>query len=106
MPSPPTHQLAARVARRLPYLRRLPVLRLLVLGEVVMLAREHFEKLTPRERRRLVVLLRNGRGRPANLSDRDRAELAELIAKADPRGFAGAAAGLVSPVPLPRRRDR
>ncbi len=106
MASSSTHQLAARVARRLPYLRRLPVLRLLVLGEVVMLAKEHFEKLSPGERRRLVVLLRDGRGRPANLSRRDRAELAELIAKADPRGFAGSAAGIVSPVPLPGRRNR
>jgi hypothetical protein len=109
MPSSFATQLAARAARRLPYLRRLPMFRLLMLGEVVVLAKEHYEKLTPGERRRLVTLLRDGRGRPSQLSSRERDELAALVAKADPRGFAGEAAALVSPVPLPgrgRRRGR
>lgn len=96
-------KLAARVARRVPYLRRLPILRLLALGEVVLLARDHLEKLTPHERRRLIVLLREGRGRPSNLGPRQRDELAALIAKAEPRAFAGAAAERLSPIPLPRR---
>lgn len=106
MASSSAQRLAARAAERLPYLRRLPVLRLLLLGDVLMLAKEHVERLTPRERRRLVGLLRDGRGRPSNLSRRDRDELARLIAKADPRGFAGQAVGIVSPVPLPGRLRR
>jgi hypothetical protein len=106
VPSSFSNRLAARVARRLPYLKRLPVLRLLVLGEVVALAKEHFEKLSPAERRRLMVLLREGRGRPSQLTRRERDELAALIAKAEPKEFAGEAASLVSPVPLPRRRRR
>jgi hypothetical protein len=93
----------ARATRRLPGLRRLPVLKLLALGEIALLARDHYERLTPGERRRLVVLVRNGRGRPSRLSARDRDELAALIAKVDARAFAGEAASKLSPVPLPDR---
>ncbi len=106
MPSSLATQLAARVARRLPYLKRLPILRLLALGEIVLLARDHVEKLTPPERRRLVALLRTGRGRPSNLTLRERDELETLVAKAEPRAFAGVAAEKLSPVPLPRRMTR
>jgi hypothetical protein len=94
---------AAMAAARVPGLRRLPVMRLLALGEIVVLAREHFERLTPAERRRLVLLLRRGRLRPSNLNKRDREQLASLIAKIEPRVFAGAAADKLSPVPLPNR---
>ena len=88
---------------RIPGLRRLPVLKLLAIGEIVLLARTHLSKLEPHERRRLVELMRAGRGRPRNLSAADREELAELVAKAEPRLFAGMAADRLSPVPLPRR---
>jgi hypothetical protein len=91
------------VARRIPGVRRIPVLRLLALGEIALLAREHIGRLEPHERRRLVELLRRGRGRPQNLSAQDRHELAALVEKADARLFAGVAAEKLSPVPLPRR---
>lgn len=94
---------AARVAQHLPGLKRLPVLKLLMLGEVLVLAREHIERLTPSERRRLVVLVREARGRRANLGPRQRDELEGLIAKAEPRLFAAAAADKLSPIPLPKR---
>jgi hypothetical protein len=103
MSSPLVTLTAARIARRLPYLRRLPILRLLALGEVLVLAKDHYEKLSPRERRRLVELLRAGRGRPSNLRAREREELEQLIAKTEPRVFAGEAAEKLSPVPLPSR---
>jgi hypothetical protein len=98
-----TTDLMTRAASRLPGLRRIPILRLLALAEIVTLARDHFERLTPSERRRLVILLRRGRGRPSNLSRRDRNELSDLIAKVEPRVFAGAAADRLSPVALPER---
>jgi hypothetical protein len=101
MPSSSANKGLARVARRLPYLKRLPILRLLALGEILVLAKEHLDKLEPQERRRLIVLLRDGRGRPSNLSKRQRAELEGLIAKAEPRLFAGTAAEKLSPIPLP-----
>jgi hypothetical protein len=47
--------------------------------------------------------VRTGRGRPSKLSDAERAELRELVAKAEPRLFAGTVADALSPLPLPRR---
>ncbi len=73
-------------------LRTLPAARLIVVGELLLLAREHLHKLAPEERRRVVELVRRGRGRPRNLSDRDRRELARLVEKAAPREFLGSAA--------------
>jgi hypothetical protein len=88
---------------RIPGLKRLPVLKVLAIGEVALLARSHIRKLEPDERRRFVELMRAGRGRPRNLSGSDRDELAELVAKTEPRLFAGSVADKLSPVPLPRR---
>jgi hypothetical protein len=92
-----------RVAGRIPGLKRLPVMKLLAIGELLLIARDHIERLDPAERRRVVELVRRGRGRPSNLSDREREELRQLIAKAEPRLFAGEAADKLSPVPLPKR---
>ncbi len=92
-----------RTAGKVPGLKRIPVARLIVIGEVAMLARAHFERLEPDERRRLVTLMSRAHGRRRNLSDRDRAEFAALTAKLDPRLFAGLVAERFSPVPLPQR---
>ena len=73
-------------------MKGVPVARLILLGELLLLAREHLQKLEPQERRRVVELVRRGHGRPRNLSDRERRELARLIQKAEPRIFMGTAA--------------
>jgi hypothetical protein len=86
-----------------PGLRRLPLAKLLVIGELVMLAQEHVAKLEPEERRRFLHLMRRARGRRSNLTRSERSELAALVAKANPRLFLGLAADKLSPVPLPRR---
>ena len=52
---------------------------------------------------RLVLLMRAAHGRPKNLRAREREELEGLIAKAEPKLFAAAAAQKLSPVPLPKR---
>jgi TRAP-type C4-dicarboxylate transport system substrate-binding protein len=83
--------------------KAVPVARLLAAGEIVMMARQHWHRLEPAERRRFVALVRRGHGRKRNLSERDQAELARLIAKANPRLFVGLVAQRFSPVPLPRR---
>jgi hypothetical protein len=88
---------------RIPGLRRLPILKVLAIGEIVLLARSHLRKLDAQERRRFVELMRTGRGRPRNLSEGERAELTRLVAKAEPRLFAGSVADKLSPLPLPRR---
>jgi hypothetical protein len=79
------------------------VLKLLAAAEVAVLARDHLRRLTPQERRRLITLLRTGRGRRRNLSQDERDELAVLVAKVEPRLLAGEAVERLSPVPLPRR---
>jgi hypothetical protein len=84
-------------------LRRLPVAKLLALAEIVSLAHDHVTRLEPHERRRVLELLRIGRGRPSHLSAAQRAELHLLIAKADHRLFAGMVADKLSPVKLPKR---
>jgi hypothetical protein len=89
--------------KRVPGLRRMPVAKLLAMGEVVTLARQHLANLEPSERRRFLALMRHAHGRPRNLSPAERDELATLIAKANPRLFLGLVADKFSPVPLPRR---
>jgi hypothetical protein len=91
---------------RIPGLKRLPVMKLIAIGEVALLARSHAMRLSGDERRRLIALVRKGRGRRSRLSDAEREELSKLVAKAEPRLFAGAVADKLSPVPLPRRLVR
>jgi hypothetical protein len=84
-----------------PTLKKIPAARLILLGELLLLAREHMRKLEPQERRRVVVLVRQGRGRPRNLSARDRRELHRLIEKAEPRVFVGSAMKRMTGLGLP-----
>jgi hypothetical protein len=83
--------------------KAIPLARLIVAGKIVLLARQHWHRLEPAERRRLISLVRRGHGRPRNLSDEDRTELARLIRKADPWLFAQLVARRFSPVPIPSR---
>ncbi len=79
--------------------RRMPFFRLLAIGQLALVARRHLQNLAPAERRRLAELAR--RGRSATPAERD--ELRALVARLEPRVFAGAAARAFSPVRLPRR---
>jgi hypothetical protein len=92
-----------RTAERVPGFRRIPVVKLLSAAEIVMLAREHMQRLTAAERRRLLVLVRVGRGRRSRLTESERGELEALLAKVQPRLLVGEAVDKLSPVPLPRR---
>jgi hypothetical protein len=83
----------ARLARRLPFFR------LLALVQVALLARRHLQGLDATQRRRLVALARKGRG----ATPQEREELRALAGRLDAGAFARAAAGKISPVPLPRR---
>jgi hypothetical protein len=98
-----THKAIASGASRVPGLRRLPIYKVIAIGEVALLARSHIARLTPAERTRFVALMRDAHGRPRNLSEADREELQGLVAKTEPRLFAGHAINRLSPVPLPRR---
>jgi hypothetical protein len=97
------NRLVARGAARVPGLRRIPIFKLLSIAEIGMLAKRHVERLEPDERRRLFDLVQLSRGRRGNLTTREREELAALVAKMEPRLFAGLVADRLSPVPLPSR---
>jgi hypothetical protein len=48
--------------------------------------RNHFAgRLTEKERKRMVEIVRSSKGRPSNLSDRERKELKSLLDKTEPR---------------------
>lgn len=89
---------AERLSRRVPLVKRLPVVRLLLIAELAVIARRHLSQLTPRQRRRLFELMGKGRG----MTPKQRDELRDLVAKLEPRAFAGSAADRLSPLPLPR----
>ena len=80
--------------------------RLLAAAQVVMLARRHWHRLEPHERRRVITLVRVAGGRRGRLTPAERLELVRLIAKADPKLFAGLVAQKLSPVPFPKRMVR
>ena len=103
MPSKRVNHSIVKVAERVPGVRRIPAVMLISAAEVAMLARDHYQRLSPAERRRLVHLVRTGRGRTNRLTSRERAELEGLLAKLEPRRLFGDAAGKLSPVPIPRR---
>jgi hypothetical protein len=103
MPSGLVNRSIAKAVERVPGVRRIPIIALLSAAEVAMLARDHYQRLSPPERRRLVYLVRTGRGRTSRLTAREHDELEALIAKLEPRRLFGDAAGKLSPVPIPRR---
>ncbi len=103
MPSSRLTHNAARAVEKVPGLRRVPVVKLLSAAEVAVLARDHLQRLSPTERRRLVHLMRVGRGRRARLTEREREELEALVSKLEPRRLVGSAVDKMSPVPLPKR---
>ncbi len=80
-----------------------PVGRLLLAGDVAILAGRHLGRLNGAERRRLATLMRRrGTGRDP-LDPGERAELVALIAKLEPRLLFGTAVRRLSPLPVPRR---
>jgi hypothetical protein len=80
-----------------------PVLGLLLAAEVALMARGHIAKLNGAQRRRLVALVRQARGRPSSLAEAERQELGALLATLEPRLFIGSAVRRLSPVPVPKR---
>ena len=95
------------VALKSRWLRRLshgiPLARIALAAEVLLIARGHLMRLDRAERRRLLRLLARTRGRRSALSSAERRELAMLFARLEPRLFFGSAVKRLSPVPVPKR---
>jgi hypothetical protein len=86
---------------RLPARRAVPWA---VLLELMVIARDHWGKLTPGERAHLSALVRKSRGRPGNLTARERADLRRLAAKLDLTGLGRSVAPVARRLrPRPRR---
>jgi hypothetical protein len=83
-------------------LRRMPFLKLLAVGQTVLLARRHLLQLDGDDRRRLRELVM--RGKAMNAAERD--ELRRLLSKLEPTAFAFATADAFSPIPILGRRWR
>jgi hypothetical protein len=83
-------------------LKHVPLLRLVVVGQLALLAHRHVQALTPQERRRLIELAR----KPHKLSARERKELRSLAAKLEPGAFAKTAATTVAPLGGRRAKRR
>src|SRR3954451_11073149 len=64
-------------------LRRMPFLKLLAVGQTVLLARRHFLQLDDRDRRRLRELVMRGKA----MSPAERDELRHLLGQAQPGGL-------------------
>jgi hypothetical protein len=87
--------LGVRLARRSRWLaRRLWIVAAL---EVALLTRRHWRRLDPDERRRLTELARKSKGRPSNLSNRERDEAANLLEKLDYAALGGGVAATFLP---------
>lgn len=59
-------------------------------------------RLTPRQRERVWYLLRRSKGRPSNLTAKQRTELRRLLDKIEPVAVAQAIAAELSPLPWPK----
>ena len=92
--------------KRLPLKRvapGVPVVWVLLAGEVALMAADHLSRLNAAQRRRLLALTIKSRGRPSTLSEADRLELHILFTKFEPRLFVGSTVKRLSPVPVPKR---
>jgi hypothetical protein len=66
--------------------------RILLVAEVALLAKRHLDNLGPGEAGELRRLLVKSKGRPGNLSARERSRIKELATKLEPGAFAKSAA--------------
>lgn len=81
----------------------LPVGAMLASAEIALLAGRHLGNLDAAQRRRLLALVAQARGRPGSLGEQEREELLALISLLQPRLFVGTSVRRLSPVPLPKR---
>jgi hypothetical protein len=70
---------SARIARRIPGVRRIPIMWVLTVAEAVVATRRHWTGLDPHTRRRLRELVVKSRGRPSNLTAAEKRELRALV---------------------------
>ena len=85
----------------MPLLRRIPWA---VALELAVLLRERWSRLEPHERARLSALVRQSRGRRANLTSDEQDELRRLVSRLEPGGLGRELLPLARRLALRRRR--
>ncbi|MGI9098374.1 MAG: hypothetical protein ACR2H2_07760 [Solirubrobacteraceae bacterium] len=60
----------------------------IIVFELAMTMRKHWQRLDTHDRARLAELLKKSQGRPTRLSARERADVRRLVAKLEPGAFA------------------
>lgn len=78
-----------------------PWARAIAIAEVALIAKRHLDHLDPGEGTELRRLVVKSKGRPTNLTAKERSRLFELVKKLEPGAFAKTAA--MKAVPLRRR---
>jgi hypothetical protein len=71
--------------------------RILIVAEIALTLKRHLDLLEPGERRDLRRLVRKSKGRPSNLSERERRRLGAIVSKLEPRGLARETAAAAAP---------
>jgi hypothetical protein len=71
--------------------------RILIVAEIALTIKRHLDLLEPAERRDLQRLVRQSKGRPSNLSSRERERLGAIVAKLEPGLLARQAAESAAP---------
>jgi hypothetical protein len=69
----------------------------MIVAELALVAKRHLDKLGPGEAGELRGLLVKSKGRPGNLSPRERSRIKELVSKLEPGAFAKSAAQTSAP---------
>ena len=77
--------------------------RIMLVAEVALIAKRHLDKLGPGETAELRDLLVKSKGRPGNLTSRERTRIKELVTKLEPGAFAKSAAA--TSVPLAKKKS-
>jgi hypothetical protein len=71
--------------------------RLLIVAEIALTLKRHLDLLDPAEKRDLARIVRKSKGRPSNLTDRERRRLGAIVSKLEPRDLAREAAVAAAP---------
>ncbi len=86
--------------------RAVPLMWAFAVAEALAATRRHFASVDPATRRRAVALARKSKGRPSNLSAREKQELRRLVGEMDLWALSKELAAVASPVGMPGRKKQ
>jgi len=86
--------------------RAVPLMWAFAVAEALAATRRHFSGVDPHVGRRVVALARKSKGRPSNLTAREKQELRRLVGQMDLWQLSKELAAVASPVGMPGRRSK